>query len=148
MDALSLITSRSFVRRHINHSCNKEHCNNEFGHRRVSLFKSLYYFNDPRLVGSSNGIVGIESTSKLILCNPLSREVRQLASHPLFDFTSCWVFGYDSSTDDYKIGTWNTQDKTSFQLLSLKSNEWRLVGEAKFKWFDDQAGVLCNGTLH
>ncbi|XP_076955836.1 putative F-box/LRR-repeat/kelch-repeat protein At1g11620 [Bidens hawaiensis] len=146
----SLITSPRFVRRHMNHSCNKDHYTNGFGQRRVTLFKSLDYFYRPRLVGSSNGLVCIESECKLMLCNPLTREVRQLPSPPIFGLTSCWGFGYDSSVDDYKviIGTWNGLHKRDFILLSLKSNKWRFAGEAKFKWFDDPAGVLCNGALH
>ncbi|XP_076884877.1 F-box/kelch-repeat protein At3g06240-like [Bidens hawaiensis] len=149
----------------MNHSCNKHNYNNEFVHRRVSLFESLdlfngrrvrllrnfYFFNYPRLIGSSNGLVCIEFKCKLMLCNPLTREVRQLPSPPFTDLTSCWGFGYDSSTDDYKviIGVRKgVNDQTCFMLLSLKSNEWRLVGEGKFKWFVDEAGVLCNGTLH
>ncbi|XP_076884861.1 F-box/kelch-repeat protein At3g23880-like [Bidens hawaiensis] len=146
----SLITSPRFVRRHMNHSCNKHHYNNEFGQRRVSLFTSLELFNCYRLIGSSNGLVCVEFKSKLMLCNPLTREVRQLLSPPFTDLTSCWGFGYDSSTDDYKVivGVWKGENQTCFQLLSLKSNEWRLVGEAKFKWFDDKRGVLCNGALH
>ncbi|GJZ01070.1 putative F-box domain-containing protein, partial [Tanacetum coccineum] len=78
----SLISSPSFVETHCKFMCNKE---------------------------SSNGLVCIYTgcENRIIVTNPFTREFRELAQPPV-DFqghAQCTGFGYDSSTDDYKVVT-------------------------------------------
>ncbi|XP_076945330.1 F-box protein CPR1-like [Bidens hawaiensis] len=146
----SLITSPRFVKRHLNHSYNKDYSNNKLGHRRVSLSIDSDSFN---LVGSSNGLVCMKYfRNKLIVGNPLTRELRQLA-YPTYisESSRCWGFGYDSSSDDYKVilGVLTSVNRrTSFWLLSLTSNAWRDIGVENYGLFDSRVGVLYNGALH
>ncbi|KAM0013684.1 putative F-box domain, galactose oxidase/kelch, beta-propeller, F-box associated interaction [Helianthus debilis subsp. tardiflorus] len=145
----SLITSPRFINRHLNHSCNKDHYNNQLANRRITLFERSGLGN--HLVGSSNGLVCIFSNSiHLRVTNPLTREVRQLESPRLIGVLQlCWGFGYDSSREGYKvvIGTKKGENQTCFEVLSLKSNVWRVIGEVKYT-FITKAGILCNGALH
>ncbi|KAJ0617168.1 putative F-box domain-containing protein [Helianthus annuus] len=150
----SLITSLGFVSRHLNRSYNEY--NNIYGYTSQRIVLSA---NSHKLVGSSNGLVCIISISEfscnVLVCNPSTREVRQLRpysrliSSPLL----CWGFGYDSSRDDYTVfvGARKGENQTCFQVLSLKSNVWRVIGDVKYKyrwWFNWDDGVLCNGALH
>ncbi|XP_076884902.1 F-box/kelch-repeat protein At3g06240-like [Bidens hawaiensis] len=147
----SLITSPRFVKRHLNLSYNKDQHNNKLGHRRVGVFENPYFTN-PVLRGSSNGLVCIEcSITKLIVGNPLTREIRKLPRRPyIVLFDACWGFGYDSSRDDYKVivRARKGDDRTCFSVLSLKSNVWRDIGEKKYASFSNAAGVLFNGALY
>ncbi|KAI3716457.1 hypothetical protein L1987_67352 [Smallanthus sonchifolius] len=138
---------------------NKDRYNNELGHRRItsvthSGFHCRFCHDDNHhhhLVGSSNGLVCISSfRSELLVGNPFTREVRHLKLPPSTGLTLCWGFGYDSSTDDYKVivGAWQGKNQTCVQVLSLKSNIWRVVGEVKYSTFIIKVGVLCNGGLH
>ncbi|XP_076948086.1 F-box protein CPR1-like [Bidens hawaiensis] len=146
----SLITSSGFIKRHLTRSYNKDRYNNNLGHRRVSVFK-LSFFANPDRVGSSNGLVCVfyDISFKLIVGNPLTREVRQL-TYPTTGVPSCWGFGYDSFTDDYKVivGVRKGENQTCFRILSLKSNAWREVGEENYNSFMRRVGILYNGALH
>ncbi|KAF5820076.1 putative F-box domain, galactose oxidase/kelch, beta-propeller, F-box associated interaction [Helianthus annuus] len=137
----SLITSPRFVNQHLNLSRNKDRCNNELVHRRITC---------DHLVGSSNGLVCMtpENYSKVIVVNPLTKEARQLSSLPS-RLQACWGFGYDAFSDDYKViaGAKKGYYKTCLQVLSLKSNVWRSIGEVKYRFYT-KIGILCNGALH
>ena len=67
---------------------------------------------------------------------------------------SCSGFGYDSLTDDYKVvlGTRTFNHKTCFQVFSLKSNAWKVIGDVNYTCFERfnflSRGVLCNGAIH
>ncbi|MFS8008244.1 putative galactose oxidase/kelch, beta-propeller, F-box associated interaction [Helianthus anomalus] len=109
------------------------------------------------LVGSSNGLVCIISnlvSCKVLVGNPLTREVRQLPLPPWMIHSKplCGGFGYDSSRDDYKFFVGAEKHKkrkhrTWVQVLSLKSNVWRVIGEVKYTFLTG-AGILCNGAFH
>ncbi|XP_076901330.1 F-box/kelch-repeat protein At3g23880-like [Bidens hawaiensis] len=148
----SLITSPRFVKRHLNHSYNKDYSNKKLCYRRVSLLmdsaNAKHYF----LVGSFNGLVCVKYLrTKFMVGNPVTREVRQLA-YPSYTGGEpfCWGFGYDSSSDDYKVivVARKGNNQICFRLLSLKSNVWREVGEQNYVRIYKKAGVLCNGALH
>ncbi|KAJ0941567.1 putative F-box domain, galactose oxidase/kelch, beta-propeller, F-box associated interaction [Helianthus annuus] len=147
----SLITSLGFLSRHLNRSYNEY--NNIFGYTSQRIVLSATC--DHRLVGSSNGLVCIiiisEFSCNVLVCNPSTREVRQLRpySRLISSPLSCWGFGYDSSRDDYTVfvGARKGENQTCFQVLSLKSNVWRVIGEVKYT-FMTTAGILCNGALH
>ncbi|XP_076900784.1 F-box/kelch-repeat protein At3g06240-like [Bidens hawaiensis] len=147
----SLIATPCFVKSHLNLTYNKDRYNNRLGHRRVSLYTTPCFFNHHLLVGSSGGLVCTSSfMSELIVGNPLTREVRQLAYPPCIGAPLYWGFGYDSLRDDYKVivGARRGKNQTCFQVLSLKSNVWSDIGEKKYTLFSNAAGILCNGALH
>ncbi|KAK1435308.1 hypothetical protein QVD17_01069 [Tagetes erecta] len=144
-----LITSPGFVNRHLNHSYKKDR--KRAYNRRIILVNigdSLYM---DQLVGSSNGMVCIFASnySKLLVGNPLTREIRQLKPLPSITIPSCWGFGYDSYKDDYKVivGVEKSVNETCVQVLSLKSNVWRVIGDMKYT-FIRRVGMLCDGALH
>lgn len=155
----SLISSSGFVTAHMNHSYNN---NTEFGHRRILMsprmnltFKYGFY-NFSYIIGSFNGLVCISnSTYDLFVANPSTREVKKLQT-PQFDdnITTTFGFGYDSSTHDYKVvfAYVNGNNQTCFQVLTLKSNVWKVVGKLKYtfglQYYKRCAGMLCNGALH
>ncbi|GJZ32689.1 retrovirus-related pol polyprotein from transposon TNT 1-94 [Tanacetum coccineum] len=66
------------------------------------LFK---YGLEHYMVGSSNGLACINSFDgdEIIVANPLTREERMLQKLPVSPVRSCWGFGYDALTDDYKV---------------------------------------------
>ncbi|KAJ0617180.1 putative F-box domain, galactose oxidase/kelch, beta-propeller, F-box associated interaction [Helianthus annuus] len=145
----SLITSPRFVNRHLNHSYNKDCCNNKLNNRRICLaYEECFY----SLVGSCNGLVCIFSylTWTILVGNPMTREVRRLNLPSFLLFRSlCWGFGHDLSEDDYTVVVADKkgENQTCFYLLSLKSNVWRVIGEVKYRLLT-KAGILCNGALH
>nr|GEY66276.1 hypothetical protein [Tanacetum cinerariifolium] len=146
----SFISGSRFVRAQFNLSYNS----NENGHRWIGKAVFLianrnagYHF-----FGSSNGLVCISDAKELLVANPLTREVKAL-QYPLdlvFD-SSCWGFGYDSVTGDFKVvlGVLKGKDQTCFQVISLKSNAWKVIGEVDYICSKLQfVGVLCNGAIH
>ncbi|KAI3716468.1 hypothetical protein L1987_67373 [Smallanthus sonchifolius] len=150
----SLISTSRFINRHLSYSYNKDRCSNELSHRRIFLEHNDGGF---RLVGSCNGLVCISTFSskvilgkyKLLVGNPLTREEKQLKLPAWIGLVLCWGFGYDSSRDDYKviIGCQKGRNQTCVQVLSLKSNVWRVIGYVNYK-FISKVGILCNGALH
>ncbi|XP_076939950.1 F-box protein At3g07870-like [Bidens hawaiensis] len=151
----SLITSPRFIMLHLNHNYSEDRCNNELGKRIVLTDDD----DNHKLLGSSNGLVCVitfdsvfDSTynGKVSVWNPLTREVVQLTFPRMVSSPLCWGFGYDSSTDDYKVivGTWIDGNKQCVQALSLKTNELRVIGKVKYSWFVTKVGILCNGALH
>lgn len=107
----------------------------------------------PYLVGSSNGLVCIIS-AQVLVANPCTREVKKLQIPEFRNrvASSCWGFGYDSRTDDYKIirGVFlkGGVRRSSFRVSNLKSNIWRNIGPVLKYYFISSVGVLWNGALY
>ncbi|GJV45230.1 gypsy type transposase [Tanacetum coccineum] len=102
------------------------------------------------LIGSSNGLICISPFYKVIVSNPMTREVKYLRNPEIpYIISLCWGFGYDSSTGDYKVilGFRRGDNLTCFQVLSLKSDVWKVVGDVKYTCIS-RVGTLCNGALH
>ncbi|GKA48099.1 F-box/kelch-repeat protein-like protein [Tanacetum coccineum] len=120
--------------------------------------------NDYHIIGSSNGLVCISPRDfELLVINPLTRVVNYLPNLPdeilpdktigRFVAKPCWGFGYDLSTDEYKVvvGFGVGGHRTRFHVLTLKSNVWKVIGDIKYEMeFKEVArpGVLCEGSLH
>lgn len=160
----NLISDSGFIKFHMNYSYQIDYKNNDIDRRivmsRVSYRNGsrvcdvddrLFDDRDCHLLGSSNGLVCISSfASQLVVANPSTREVQTLQEPQILDTKHlCWGFGYDSSTDDYKVvlGFRKRVGWTCFQVLSLKSNVWKLIGDVKYS-FHSRIGILCNGALH
>lgn len=83
----SFISGSRFIKSHLNHSyINDRRNNNELGHRIIIMCKLpgpngclTYYNNYCRLLGSSNGLIGLLTLAAgLYVANPFTREVRKL----------------------------------------------------------------------
>ncbi|KAI3676067.1 hypothetical protein L1987_85665 [Smallanthus sonchifolius] len=146
-----LIKSPGFIDRHLNYSYNKDRCNSELRHRRIFLVNEFACtcYDDDHIVGSSNGLVCVSFNSKLLVGNPSTREVRPLVLPPWIRLSSCCGFGYDSFRDDYKVvvGGPKGENQTCVQVLSLKSNIWRVIEEVKYV-FIRKVGILWNDALY
>ncbi|XP_071708382.1 F-box/kelch-repeat protein At3g06240-like [Rutidosis leptorrhynchoides] len=104
------------------------------------------------MIGSSNGLVCIyqQLDCQLLVANPSTREVKKLYAF-LLDICEYWGFGYDSSTNNYKVIVGFQKDKTTcFYALSLKTNIWELI--RVFRDVDDEPisvrGVLLDGSVN
>nr|XP_043634174.1 F-box/kelch-repeat protein At3g06240-like isoform X2 [Erigeron canadensis] len=167
----SFISGPRFVKSQLDHSYKEDAKTNGSGHRRIvmtrlsyidSLFRNCLHevddytfdFQVCHLAGSSNGLVCIcPDSRRVFVTNPSTREVRKLTDPP---GTSClsssvsWGFGYDPSTDDYKVIRTSRPDIDAlqcFQVLTLKSNAWKCVAHLSYR-FVSRIGTLCNGALH
>ncbi|GKE21457.1 F-box/kelch-repeat protein-like protein [Tanacetum coccineum] len=65
----------------------------------------------------------------------------------------CLSFGYDSSTDDYKVllAIRKSYDGTVgalFLIFSMKSNTWKLIGQFNYWFLHNLPGIFFNGALH
>ncbi|GJU70132.1 putative F-box domain containing protein [Tanacetum coccineum] len=158
----SLISSPSFVKLHLKINGNNRQ------HLRIMMpwhwkavdkisNKSLYEFNSWRVVGSSNGLVCFSRIHKdglTVINNPWTREVIKLPMSPLVPAKVFGLltmsFGYDSYTDDYKVvmSIQKGLHESLVQVLSLKSNTWKLIGQFNYLFCYNKPGILCNGALH
>lgn len=162
---LSLISDPLFIRSHLNRSHHNDRNNHEIGDRRIamSLYPGyikfyrynfgfqFYRYNDCHLLGSSDGLVCISPyPNEILVVNPLTREVKKVTKPQIPETGSlCWGFGYDSSMDDYKVllGFRTGENSTSFQVFSLRSRIWKVIGEENLA-FISRVGILCKGALH
>ncbi|KAK9059043.1 hypothetical protein SSX86_021662 [Deinandra increscens subsp. villosa] len=113
-------------------------------------------------MGSCNGIVSSEDENgTVLLMNPTTKELWKVPpSRFTFPDPDSVIFlkhgfGYDSSTDDYKIVTiwfWKTGRKSSYKVsvYSLRNNSWK---ELRNYVYDNVitiqfTGVLVNQNLH
>ncbi|GKD00869.1 putative F-box domain-containing protein [Tanacetum coccineum] len=158
----SLITSPSFVKLHLKINGNNRR------HLRILMptywktvekisNESLCEFNLWRVVGSSNGLVCFSRLYKdglTVINNPWTREVTKLPMSPLVPekvgSSLSLGFGYDSYTDDYKVvmAIQKGLNESLVQVLSLKSNTWKLIGQFNYVISFNKTGILCNGALH
>ncbi|GKD79593.1 F-box/kelch-repeat protein-like protein [Tanacetum coccineum] len=117
-----------------------------------------YQNNVWKVVGSSNGLVCISPLFHrhlILVNNPCTGEVRELPMAPLVSEKSVddvsLSFGYDSSTDDYKVvlGIKKLRlEGAIVHVFSLKSNSWKLIGDVKYWFMFNKPGILFNGALH
>ncbi|XP_076893333.1 F-box protein CPR1-like [Bidens hawaiensis] len=148
---LSLISGPRFVQAHLNHNIKSDRDNRQLGHRRICHSKYMPKDRWVRwneiivIVGSCNGLVCFSPRDvELVVTNPLTREQKKLPTPPyrlnmdgisMIRVLVCWGFGYDSCADDYKVivGFRNTFDInwTTFFVLTLKSNTWKVIGEIR-----------------
>ena len=90
-----------------------------------------------RLFSSCDGLLCIVDVSgKIVIWNPSTRQHHQLPPIPnpnMLEFLTCCGFGYDSSSDDYKVIVVYTfryiSEETVVDVFSLKSNKWKNIKE-------------------
>lgn len=164
----SFISRPRFVKAHLHHAYKSDHDNQQLGHRRICLEvilneDSWFQLDCIHIVGSCNGLVCVSPTFvELVVTNPSTREHRKLPTPPFRPHMHkiawirqvvCWGFGYDSSTNDYKViaGFMKNLDskRTHFYVLTLKSSStWKVIGEVKYGIYASRTGILCSGALH
>nr|GEZ23384.1 hypothetical protein [Tanacetum cinerariifolium] len=51
---------------------------------------------------------------------------------------------------DYKVilGYKKSENQTCFQVLTLKSNVWKVIGDVNYSFISSNAGIIYNGALH
>ncbi|GJZ44372.1 putative F-box domain-containing protein [Tanacetum coccineum] len=118
----SLISSPRFAQAHLNHTCNNN--DNELGHVRIAMPSYWKRPNEKRLYESNLWkIVG--SSNGLVCISPIQ--------------------------DDYKVVlviTKSDDHAVLVQVLSMKSNTWKLIGLFNYGFINDIPGMLFNGKLH
>ncbi|XP_071721177.1 F-box/kelch-repeat protein At3g06240-like [Rutidosis leptorrhynchoides] len=109
------------------------------------------------ILGSSNGLVlakptAIEEKRELVvyLVNPTTKKTLKL---PVKRRTDTYGFGYDYSTDDYKVISLPRSDfDTEFvRVYSLRNNSWRNLRNPPNQLHDycsPHSGVFFNNNLH
>nr|GEU44788.1 hypothetical protein [Tanacetum cinerariifolium] len=160
----SLISSPSFAKTHAKFICNKEEDNPkkiamitsylDISGRQVKVRSGWSYYSKWSMEGSCNGLVCIYSGARIFVTNPVTREFREIQQAPkrTAKEMQCLGFGYDSTSDDYKVVLAICQQgKALVRILSLKSNVWKPFGHVNYI-FDDSLlaipGILFNGALH
>lgn len=144
----SFISNSRFVKLNLNHSYNNNHNKNIVGYRSI-LYDLLQQVGGCFILGSSNGLVCVSTIYvDILVANPSTREVRKLPKPTIHDILSLYGgFGYDPLTDDYKVIIVDNRHKTRNQVLSLKSNVWKVIEQVKYTLIS-KVGILCNGALH
>nr|GEZ03837.1 hypothetical protein [Tanacetum cinerariifolium] len=128
----SFISGSRFVKAHLNHSYHK----NENGrHRRIG--EAVFWMDvggeKCLLIGSSNGLACVYNDgSELLLGNPSTRDGRTLPKpHTVPNhWSSCWGFGYDPVTNDYKV--MHPRNNTKKQVIlsfDLSKEEFKEIPE-------------------
>ncbi|KAL6344389.1 hypothetical protein AAG906_039645 [Vitis piasezkii] len=109
-----------------------------------------------QLVGSCNGIIcSVYGFNTFYLLNPSIREHKTLPYPGEIHFGRAFYgyllhgFGYDSSTDDYKLfrGSYSPV-KSTIEIFSLKTNSWRRIQEFPTYHPSQHSGVFVNTALH
>ncbi|KAL5578395.1 hypothetical protein UlMin_020094 [Ulmus minor] len=168
-----LIDSPYFVKIHLNHS-NETNSNrglllqdkqNELHWLDLNNLKSVVKLNLPikfkdceyQVLGSCNGLLALSASDYLFaLWNPFTRRSINLPlpkTHSEGNIDNYnYGFGYDPIGDDYKlVRIFGLRKKISsgwLDIYSLKSNNWRRVGDFPYCFFDCSDGVLFNNALH
>ncbi|KAF5441920.1 hypothetical protein F2P56_037130 [Juglans regia] len=110
------------------------------------------------IIGSCNGLVcvALYSHRDFYIWNPSTGNYRKLPDPgiSLRGHIYRHGFGYDPSTDDYKLLVANFRKPPSREsegkVFSFKRNSWKRIlrGLEDPGRADDSAGILCNGSLH
>ena len=121
-----------------------------------------------RVVGTCNGLLCLSddifdfNTDRYFLWNPCVRKFLQLphpnvrcATHTDADFYASIGFGFDPTTNDYKVVRLLTfactSSRTEVEIYSLSSGEWRMLSSSlapKWALGPRQPLAFLNGALH
>ncbi|KAI6695770.1 hypothetical protein NL676_023480 [Syzygium grande] len=123
------------------------------GHGSVMVRFHEPKVDDPRwmpdLVGSCDGLVCFVVHGGFLLYNPTTKESRNVPSFDLVPgIKSFHGFGYDSTSDDYKIVQGNGTKSYQMARFSLKSSSWRRVQVQQESHLANYRGVYWKGALH
>ncbi|GMN36497.1 hypothetical protein TIFTF001_006060 [Ficus carica] len=111
------------------------------------------------VVGSSNGLLALESGKHIILWNPTTRRYRKLTLPRLVQ-PAVYGFGHDPVNDDYKMvrvmsfglpfgGIGQQISRNKVEVYSVKSNTWKPVNDFPYHFHSwSESGVLVSNALH
>ncbi|KAI6694723.1 hypothetical protein NL676_022433 [Syzygium grande] len=112
--------------------------------QRIAKSSPLETINYELLDGS---IGGNEDSS--CICNPTTKESRILYSSKLVPRDKFFHgFGYDPTSDDYKIVQGNGTKNYQVATFSLKSSSWRRIQVQQESHLADDRGVFWERALH
>ncbi|KAD4384141.1 hypothetical protein E3N88_24309 [Mikania micrantha] len=131
-------------------------------HNSVNALELDYPLKHPRksvwIVGSCNGLVCIAiEEDTLFIWNPSTRKSNRLPNCGSKSQPGCYVlygFGYQDSTDDYKVVEISCifKDRAKYDTLvkihSLKNGNWKKIGAFPHGIPLDDSGKFSNGALH
>ncbi|XP_042988344.1 F-box/kelch-repeat protein At3g06240-like [Carya illinoinensis] len=110
------------------------------------------------IIGSSNGLVyvALYSHRDFYIWNPSTGNYRKLPDPGITLRTRKYRhgFGYDPSTDDYKLLVANFRmhpfRESEAKVFSFKRNSWKRIlrGLDDTGLAEDSVGILCNASLH
>ncbi|KAF7150718.1 hypothetical protein RHSIM_Rhsim02G0055500 [Rhododendron simsii] len=126
---------------------------NEQSDTAVDLDCPLKTSNWPvRIVGSCDGLVCVATDSQIFIWNPSTRKSKRLTDMPHPTFIS-YGFGYDESTDDYKVagffGKFGTSGfEVEVKVYALRTPSWRRIEVSAHRVPSDGLGTYLNGALH
>ncbi|KAK6914261.1 F-box domain [Dillenia turbinata] len=108
-----------------------------------------------QIIGSSRGLVCLSCLNNVYVLNPGTGEFRVVIPRHSAEVVG-YGFGYDSSSDDYKVVRFYRWPSHVFaaevEVFSLKSNVWRDLSDFKRYLFYDSnmrsVGVCLNGNIH
>ena len=102
----------------------------------------------------------INLDGKIMLWNPSTRQRYQLPPNPdiwdpsvrpgtRFDSAFCRGFGYDSSSDDYKVVVIITKEyNTEVNVFSLRTNKWKRIQEKHHTVVARRHAAILHGAAH
>ncbi|XP_073024484.1 F-box/kelch-repeat protein At3g23880-like [Primulina eburnea] len=102
-----------------------------------------------QMVGSCNGLVCVVYTGHIFVWNPAIRKYRQLPS-PRFSSREPCGFGYDASSDDYKVvQIVDKLNSTPYsRTYSLRNDSWKSLDWTHGRTSFGGSGVFLNGAIH
>ncbi|XP_062009861.1 F-box/kelch-repeat protein At3g06240-like [Rosa rugosa] len=119
-------------------------------HFPVKLAAYQFMHERIRILGSCNGLICVECQGVgIVVWNPCTGEYKVLPNPP----TDChpsdfYGFGYDSTTDDYKIIRGRrSSEEALIHVFTLKTGSWRTTRDHDYAEFWGK-GCLFNGALH
>ncbi|XP_076891823.1 F-box/kelch-repeat protein At3g23880-like [Bidens hawaiensis] len=121
-------------------------------------YPSEHPFRNVWVGGSCNGLLCMNvGNGVLFIWNPSTRNSYRLPPSGCDKMQIGYVvygFGYQQSTDDYKVvelscyETDSIKHETLFKIYSLKSGNWKKVGVYPHRYSFFGSGNYCNGVLH
>ncbi|XP_071731047.1 F-box protein CPR1-like [Rutidosis leptorrhynchoides] len=168
----SLISSPEFIKTHIRYCTknNPSHMILDLGnfiysidtkqvntqHIPATLTAKRLNFQEPlfEILGSCNGLLLAKDIHhNLCFVNPTTKKFLKVQGG--FSIDQIYRFGYDSSTDDYKVisisrfGVSASDVYTKFvRVYSLRNNSWNMLPNFSYKHDYHGPGVLLNNNLH
>ncbi|KAL6137094.1 hypothetical protein ACLB2K_062389 [Fragaria x ananassa] len=119
------------------------------------LLDPLYEFYFIDIIGSCNGLVCLLLdfiTTTIMLWNPCTRESKVLPQPPIENLPKFFGFGYDSTTDDYKVIVGSFPPTSGYEYVvaafTLKSDSWRKLQSLNQNVRVVGHGCFVNEALH
>nr|XP_043629743.1 F-box/kelch-repeat protein At3g23880-like [Erigeron canadensis] len=84
----------------------------------------------------------------LFIWNPSTRISTTFVAPPSWRCKKVYGFAYDKATNDYKVVAVSINEKKSVKIYSLKTGNWKHIGDFPQGYLLNVSGVFLNGYLH